>query len=712
MESLCAKQYRSWSIVLAVVILAVFLSGCGDSPPDPNMDAANSTINIIEDTLPELKSQISSLNQAIADAESNGIDVTEIRAVVTDANSKIRSVESGLDDAKSFYSSRDYDSANTTAQTTYTDLRELQNDLNQVADKLCALTAIQNVETTIATLKTNHLSLEEKIATAESEGVDTTEVKKQLTNLNNTFSGADKKIADMNHRLKSENYDSVISISSEANITIQQIQNSLNQGVESLKEAYNKTISQCQELLGQVDIECQKAEIYIDDAEHAGADVSQLQIRLDQARTGFTEAQDAFSNRKFNVVKSKTNSVIEVSSQIEADALESKYDAITGKVIQSASKQVCGDEANNLIDEAEGVRSNKEFDKAIELVNKAVAVTATFIIDSGIKEIETFSAQTSIPLNLDQFKAMNAESRSLFEKDDLVGSVNQSKEISAAMRGMTEAFNAYNEADAAIKVAKRTSCLWAKADVSKSEELLAESEEMLAQGRYPEVVSLAKQAKENASNETEITENKIKKNIFLRVASFLGGLVSKPPDISGSETQTMKLTYITGLNLVEVDLSPPEISIEAGEVYAAPFVSIEGIDTNLIHTDAPDIGRTIYTDAEIVEIDTDHLKLGKTTCAYVTLKNTGEETIKTVKVEIVAGKEFCSFVFCEYKTMSESFEYNVEIKPGEPETLEQKFELPTEISGHPLGGTYDVTIKVWVNGQLLPVEKREVPLST
>ena len=710
MASLCAKQYRSWSIVLAVIILAVFLSGCGDSPPDPNMDAANSAINIIEDTLPEIKSQISSLNQAIADVESSGMDVTEIKAVVTDANSKIQSIESGLDDAKSFYSSRDYNSANTTAQTTYTDLRELQNDLNQVADKLCALTAIQNVETTIATLKANHTSLEEQITTAESEGVDTTEVKKHLTNLNNTFSGADKKIADMNRHLKSENYDSVTSISSEANTTIQQIQNSLNQGVESLKEAYNKTISQCQELLGQADIECQKAEIYADDAEHAGADISQLQIRLDQARTGFTEAQDAFSNRQFNVVKSKTKSVIEVSSQIETDALESKYDVITGTVIQSASKQVCGNEANNLIDEAESARHNKEFDKAIELVNKAVAVTATFIIDSGIKEIETFSVQTSIPLNLDQFKAMNAESQSLFEKDDLVGSVNQSKEISAGMRGLTEAFNAYNEADAAIKGARRTSCLWAKVDVSKSEELLGESREMLAQGGYLEAANLAKQAEENAFNEAEITENKIKKNVFLRAANFLSGLVSKSPDISVSETQTMKLTYITGLNLVEVDLSPPEISIEAGEVYAAPFVSIEGIDTSLIHTDAPDIGRTTYTDAEIVEIDTDYLKLGTRSYAYITLKNTGNETIKTVKVEIIAGRDFDWPV--GYRTMTETFDYNVEIKTGESETLSQALPLPKTMSGYSLKGTYDVTIKVWVNERLLPIERRKVPLST
>lgn len=711
MESLCAKQYRSWSIVLAVIILAVFLSGCGGSPPDPNKDLANSTINTIEDTLPGIKSQIASLNQAIADAASNGVDVTEIRAVVTNANSKIQSIESGLDDAKSFYSSRDYNSANTIAQTTYIDLREIQDDLNQVVDKLRALTAIQNVGNTIATLKTNHLSLEEKITTAESEGVDTTEVKKHLTNLNNTFSDADKKIADMNHYLKNENYDSVISISSESNITIQQIQNSLNQGVESLKEAYNKTISQCQELLGQADIECQKAEIYIDDAEHAGADVSQLLIRLDRARTDFTAAQDAFSNRQFNVVKSKTNSVIEVSSQIEADALESKYDVITGKLIQSASKQVCGGEANNLIDEAESARSNKEFDKAIELVNRAIAATDLFIIDSGIKEIETFSAQTSTPMNLDQFKAMNAESRSLFEEGDLIGSVNQSKEISVAMQGMTEAFNAYNEADAAIKAAKRTSCLWVKADVSKSGELLAESGEMLVQSRYPEASSLAKQAKENAFNETEITENKIKKNVFLRVANFLSGLVYKSPDIPLSETETMKLTYITGLNLVEVDLSPPEISIEAGEVYATPFVAIEGIDTSLIHTDVPDIKRTNYTDAEIVEIDTDHLKLGKSNNAYITLKNTGTETITTEKVEVVAGRDFGWPV--GYKEQTETFEDDVEIMPWESGTLEQAVPLPAT---HPmvgsLDGNYDVRVRIWVNGQPLPVETRKVPLST
>jgi hypothetical protein len=169
----------------------------------------------------------------------------------------------------------------------------------------------------------------------------------------------------------------------------------------------------------------------------------------------------------------------------------------------------------------------------------------------------------------------------------------------------------------------------------------------------------------------------------------------------------MKLTYITGLNLVEVDLSPPEISIEAGEVYAAPFVSIEGIDTNLINTDAPDIRRTTYTDAEIVEIDTSHLKLGKTTCTFITLKNTGTETIKTMKVELIAYS-------LRYK-QSEPISFDprsVKIGPGESKTLQECFYLPLTKSGVSLEGDYDVTIKVWVNGQLLPVEKREVPLST
>jgi len=144
-------------------------------------------------------------------------------------------------------------------------------------------------------------------------------------------------------------------------------------------------------------------------------------------------------------------------------------------------------------------------------------------------------------------------------------------------------------------------------------------------------------------------------------------------------------------------------------VYAAPFVPIEGIDTSLIHTDVPDIGRTTYPDAEIVDIDTSHLKLGKTTYAFIELKNTGTETIKTVKVEIVAGKDFWPI---GYRTMSETFDYPVEIKTGESETLSQALPLPKTMSGYPLEGTYDVTTKVWVNGQLLPVEKREVPLST
>jgi hypothetical protein len=112
-----------------------------------------------------------------------------------------------------------------------------------------------------------------------------------------------------------------------------------------------------------------------------------------------------------------------------------------------------------------------------------------------------------------------------------------------------------------------------------------------------------------------------------------------------------------------------------------------------------------------VEIDTDYLKLGTRSYAYITLKNTGNETIKTVKVEIIAGRDFDWPV--GYQTMTETFEYSVGIKYSESETLQQRFDLPTKMSGVSLIGTYDVTIKVWVNGQLLPVETiKDLPLST
>ena len=63
--------------------------------------------------------------------------------------------------------------------------------------------------------------------------------------------------------------------------------------------------------------------------------------------------------------------------------------------------------------------------------------------------------------------------------------------------------------------------------------------------------------------------------------------------------------------------------------------------------------------------------------------------------------------------MSETFEYNVEIKTGESKTLQQRFDLPTKMSGFSLEGDYGISIRVWVNnGCLLPEEKMSVYLST
>jgi hypothetical protein len=171
----------------------------------------------------------------------------------------------------------------------------------------------------------------------------------------------------------------------------------------------------------------------------------------------------------------------------------------------------------------------------------------------------------------------------------------------------------------------------------------------------------------------------------------------------------MKLTYITGLNLVEIDLSPPEISIES-EVYATPVISIEGIDTSLIHTDVPDIEHTTYLKAEIVGIDTSELRLGEKRPAHITLKNTGTETIKTEKIVIAASRDFG---WGDQK-QSETVDKYVEIKPDESKTLEHRILLPETydlwIYTLDLEGEYDVTINVLVNGQLSLVKETKVRL--
>jgi hypothetical protein len=99
--------------------------------------------------------------------------------------------------------------------------------------------------------------------------------------------------------------------------------------------------------------------------------------------------------------------------------------------------------------------------------------------------------------------------------------------------------------------------------------------------------------------------------------------------------------------------------------------------------------------ANIDAVNTNNLKLGEPSSAYVTITNTGDNLITKERIEISAGKDFGFLIGYRSRTFIQEF-FEV-IEPGDTRVIEGLFNLPQYEGVIPLEGVYDVTIKVYAN---------------
>jgi|GEM_PF-5963955 len=99
--------------------------------------------------------------------------------------------------------------------------------------------------------------------------------------------------------------------------------------------------------------------------------------------------------------------------------------------------------------------------------------------------------------------------------------------------------------------------------------------------------------------------------------------------------------------------------------------------------------------ARITEVDTNQLKLGQQSYAYITISNTGNVPITKERIEVTAGKDFGFLLGYQSKTYIQEFNYDIE--PGSTSRLENQFNLPLYEGFISLEGLYDVTVTVYVN---------------
>lgn len=701
--------------VIFATTFFIFIAGCASSPPPEPIEKidANSTIDFLNKKLPDLKKQFYDINKKIEKAELEKINVTEVKILIKADEQKINDIEVGLNNAKAYFSNNNFVLANQTAHSAENNFNYLQENLNLAVDKLkeaYSKHAIQNAEMTLSDMKNQSKYFKDNVSIADNEGVNVANISKYIQLNEQYISTADANLNSAKSYLYTKNYDSIYLKINDTNNEIQIIQNNLNQGIKNLQDEYNRTITFSQELLTQTDIEIRTAEIYLTDAQNSGADIIKFQSKYDQAKATSDQAHEALSSRQFKAIKPKTDFATNLAKEIESEALDTKYDTLSKKAIQSLMEQVDGTEALDYIEKAHESRLGKKYKESIILANKAVVATTINMIESRISDLENFSTDNAIGLNLNSIKNNIGDARASMDSNDLQNSLQLAQQTNNPLKDSIDAANKYLQAKYQIEKTRKISLLWVSADTSQADEYLNKTVENIKLGNFNESIKYSNLTMESTNKTESETMKKIDDNIILRLIQLVKGVVSKEQtSMKPEEIQFIDVSY---LNLVDVKFTPPEVNIDPKSLrQTAPSISFQNVSVNTPQVPSKDINieKTKKFSARVEKVDYSGLKLGKISYSSISIYNDGTETIISERVEVFAERIFGWPV--GYQNMAYAYNFNETIDPGNNRNLVQKFDLPTE-KGISLTGNYDVTIRVYSNGYLVYSDKRSVYLST
>lgn len=113
-------------------------------------------------------------------------------------------------------------------------------------------------------------------------------------------------------------------------------------------------------------------------------------------------------------------------------------------------------------------------------------------------------------------------------------------------------------------------------------------------------------------------------------------------------------------------------------------------------------------EARIDKVNTDELKLGRVSYAYITITNTGNIPITKERIEIIAGRDFGFPIGYQSRILVQDF--SDEIGLNHATILKKEFSLPTYESFVYLGGIYDVSMRIYANDNYVDDWEGKVPL--
>ncbi len=467
---------------------------------------------------------------------------------------------------------------------------------------------------------------------AKSRGVDTSELTSVNAQINSVFSMADENIKLANQYYSARQYSYADDAAQKTITLLDGLDSLLNQATALLKSAYDNTVAHYKERIQDSQKEIKIASAYIQDARNSGADVENLDKDLTDAPILLENAKRSFSNMELYKIDEYVGDIFAKTKKIQEEALYSKRYHLTSIAIDEVKKIIKTDAGNRIIDNATVEKDQGNFQKAIDLLNKALISDVFAKYKSNKINLVDFYQDNNIQLDtypidsLENNIESNINQRKYSEATELIPKYREN--VDQALEASVKISNA----KLALEALKGVTYLGMETNTTTATRSYTKATVELGNGRYPEAIADADLAIDESEKVRDNFYSQIETSIIKRVLSKILSLFGMgPPSIVFNTVDGVSLSWSTiPKTLINIDLSPPEIDIETGELesISSPIISLPSLETpqELKPVDFKlDIPEPTYSVS---------LFSGVSVKGQASIKNIGDKTAHNVRVRV------------------------------------------------------------------------------
>lgn len=487
--------------------------------------------------------------------------------------------------------------------------------------------AIRQAQSFLQTIQSDLSTASIPVNEAKSKGVDTTNSSTLISNLQKKLSNIANDINTASNEYKNQNYLQA-KIRAEQSITnMKEVQNQIKQIKQTLENDYKATTAKYKPRLIEAERQYKITEKYIKAARKVGIDTSGHENRLQGIMTRLNQVKEYYKNNNFNELSSQIDNIISTSQQIQNDLKDLYYNELVINQIKKSA--YVSQEARNYLSEADSLRREKNYQKAVYYINKASLAENQAEILENINKLKNVIFNMGFQ-NVRVPKSIDYKLRSLnqyIENGEFGFAKKEIEDIKKDVTIISEDTAKVADARKIINETSKLSFWWAEnPDISSSSSKLAEAERLLVQEDHTSAADKARTVIDMANNERILFWNRVKSDWILGRFLDIGKMINlDPEEYEFKAVERPKFEWKNLPELINIDFSVPivdisDIIVKDPETPIMPVIKQSQISK-----------RSIY-----FKIDPGSPTECGTTCrrTTATLTNTGEETAKNVNINL------------------------------------------------------------------------------